>query len=62
MRSRASEAAIAMSRPQSLNSTWIWPPSALAREFIVLMPGIVAMASSTGRSRLRSTSSGVEPG
>src|SRR5690606_1243922 len=62
MRSRASDAAIAMSRFQSLNSTWIWPPSALAREFIDLIPAIVASASSTGRSRLRSTSSGVEPG
>src|SRR5690606_10313088 len=62
MRSRASEAAMAMSRLQSLNSTWICPPSALAREFIDLMPAIVASASSTGRRTLRSTSSGVEPG
>src|SRR5690606_13496853 len=62
MRSRASDAAMAMSRLQSLNSTWIWPPSALARERMVLMPDIVASASSTGRRMLRSTSSGVEPG
>jgi hypothetical protein len=62
MRSRASEAAMAMSRLQSLNSTWICPPSALAREFIDLMPAIVASASSTGRRTLRSTSSGVDPG
>ena len=53
---------MAMSRFQSLNSTWICPPSELARERIDLMPDIVASASSTGRSRLRSTSSGVEPG
>src|SRR5690606_8814326 len=61
MRSRASDAAMAMSRFQSLNSTWICALSALAREFIVRMPGMVASASSTGRSTLRSISSGVEP-
>src|SRR5688572_22825273 len=53
---------MAMSRSQSLNSTWTCPPSALARDFIDLMPDMVASASSTGRRMLRSTSSGVEPG
>jgi hypothetical protein len=61
MRSRASDAAMAMSLSQSLNLTCTEPPSALAREFIDSMPGIVASASSTGRTMLRSTSSGVEP-
>src|SRR5690606_36827109 len=53
---------MAMSRSQSLNSTWTCPPSALARDFIDLMPDMGASASSTGRRMLRSTSSGVEPG
>ncbi len=61
MRSRASDAAIATSRLQSLNCTKTPPPSAPALAFIDLMPGMVAIASSTGRTRLRSTSSGVEP-
>src|SRR5690606_7491519 len=50
-----------MSRLQSLNCTWIEAPSPFAREFIELIPGMVAMASSTGRRMLRSTSSGVDP-
>ena len=61
MRSRASDAAIATSRLQSLNCTNTLPLSADADDFSDLMPGMVAIASSTGCTRLRSTSSGVEP-
>ena len=61
MRSRASDTATATSRLQSLNCTAMPPLSALALAFMVLMPDMVASASSTGRTRLRSTSSGVEP-
>ncbi len=39
----------------------MFAPSAVAVERMRLMPVIVASASSAGRTRLRSTSSGVEP-
>src|SRR5688500_2283709 len=62
MRSRASDAAIATSRSQSENCRKIRAPSELACPSIRLMPVMVEIASSTGRSTVRSTSSGVEPG
>ncbi|MNT62867.1 hypothetical protein D3C72_2006280 [compost metagenome] len=61
MRSRASEAAMAISRSQSLNSMKIDAASEVADERMRLMPVIVASDSSTGRMMVRSTSSGVEP-
>src|SRR4249919_2543691 len=48
-------------RLQSVNTTIRSAPFARAVPSVRLMPDIVDMASSTGRSRVRSTSSGVEP-
>ncbi|MNV28158.1 hypothetical protein D3C71_1193400 [compost metagenome] len=61
MRSRASEAAMAISRSQSVNSMKMLAPSEVAEERMRLIPVMVASASSVGRMMVRSTSSGVEP-
>src|SRR6476659_2139144 len=61
IRWRASDAAIAMLRLQSVKNTRKSAPSARAVPSVRLMPDMVDKASSTGRNTVRSTSSGVDP-